>query len=56
MGPGPDKGVKVSAIVRFIIASTHLGMGVASQPLNTACNRFSGKGYEYAGAYPVKNP
>ncbi|OLE90974.1 MAG: hypothetical protein AUF79_07405 [Crenarchaeota archaeon 13_1_20CM_2_51_8] len=34
----------------------HHGNGVASQRLNSACNRFSEKGYAYAEAYPVKNP
>ncbi len=56
MGPGPDKGEKVGAIVCFVIASTHRNKGIASQLLNTACNKFSEKGYEYAEAYPVKNP
>jgi GNAT superfamily N-acetyltransferase len=56
MGPGPDKGEKVGAIVCFVIASTHRGKGIASELLNTACNRFSEKEYEYAEAYPVKNP
>lgn len=56
MGPGPDRGEKVGALVCFIIASTHRRQGVASQLLNAACNKFSEKGYEYAEAYPVKNP
>ena len=56
MGPGPDKGEKVGAIVCFVIASTHRGKGVASHLLNSACKKFSEKGYEYAEAYPVKKP
>ena len=56
MGPGPDKGEKVGAIICFVIASMHRKKGVASQLLNTACNKFAEKGYEYAEAYPVKNP
>lgn len=56
MGPGPDKGEKVGSIVCFVIASTHRRKGVASQLLNTACSNFSEKGFEFAEAYPVKNP
>jgi GNAT superfamily N-acetyltransferase len=56
MSPGPDKGERVGSIVCFVIASTHRKKGVASQLLNTACNKFSEKGFEYAEAYPVKKP
>jgi GNAT superfamily N-acetyltransferase len=56
MEPGPDKGEKVWAIVCFVIASTHRGKRVASRLLNTACNKFSEKGFDFAEAYPVKNP
>jgi GNAT superfamily N-acetyltransferase len=56
MSPGPDKGERVGSIVCFVIASTHRKKGVASQLLNTACNKFSEKGLEYAEAYPVKKP
>ena len=56
MGPGPDKGGKIGAIVCFVIASTHRKKGVASRLLNAACNKFSEKGLEYAEAYPVKSP
>jgi len=56
MGSGPDRGEKVGAIVRFVIASTHRGKGVASHLLNTDCNKFSEKGFEFAEAYPGNKP
>jgi len=56
MGPGPDKGEEVGAIVCFVIACAHRGKRVASQLLNAACNKFAEKGFEFAEAYPVKSP
>ena len=56
MSPGPDKYEKVGSIVCFVIAATHRHRGVASQLLNTACDKFQEQGLEYAEAYPVKDP
>lgn len=56
MGPGPDKEEKVGSIVCFVIGSTHRKQGVASQLLNTACEKFTQQGLHYAEAYPVKRP
>ncbi len=54
MGPGPDKWEKVGSIVCFVVGSSHRNKGVASQLLNTACEKFSQKGLAFAEAYPVK--
>ena len=55
-GTRTHKGERVGAIVCFVITSIFRSKGVTSQLLNTACNKFSKKGWEFAEAYPVKNP
>jgi len=54
--PDQTRGRRSVRSFCFVIASTHRGKGVASKLLNTACNKFTEKGLEYAEAYPVKNP
>jgi GNAT superfamily N-acetyltransferase len=56
MGPGPNKGEKVGAVVCFGIGSTHRNKGVATHLLNAACKKFAEEGLAFAEAYPVKKP